>query len=286
MDAFKEMAEDQMRTAISTQIEGEIDTAETDIKTREAEFRDLQSTDTRAEKRQMWMQSISGQSAPAAGGDMNPSSLGARPDALGSSGGRQMRGALGNQQQAPQARMGLSGMRSPMTSSKPLAPSNIPLTKPVKAPLGADSAPSLPQPIQKLVRAPLQPIASPEPETQMEQVAEPIIEPIAESVPEMEVEPVVDEPQEEDMSTTLRPITAVLQVLETPVAVKTTTLTPQLAQLIPQKERGSPPQSKRGSKPQAVETTTLKPVRKLTPLKLKPSVQVSSENEETGMEEE
>ena len=286
MDAFKEMAEDQMRTAISTQIEGEIGTAETDIKTREAEFRDLQSTDTRAEKRQMWMQSISGQSAPAAGGDMNPSSLGARPDALGSTGGRQMRGNLGNQQQAPQARMGLSGMRSPMTSSKPLAPSNIPLTKPVKAPLGADSAPSLPQPVQKLVRSPLQPIASPEPETQMEQVAEPILEPIAESVPEMEVEPVADEPQEEDMSATLRPITTVLQALETPVAVKTTTLTPQLAQLIPQKKRGSPPQSKRGNKPQAVETTTLKPVRKLTPLKLKPSVQASSENEETGMEEE
>ena len=77
-----------------------------------------------------------------------------------------------------------------------------------------------------------------------------------------------------------------LQALETPVAVKTTTLTPQLAQLIPQKKRGSPPQSKRGNKPQAVETTTLKPVQKLTPLKLKPPVQVRSENEDAGMEEE
>jgi hypothetical protein len=256
------------------------------VRTREAEFRDLQSTDTRAEKRQMWMQSISGQNAPAAGGSINPSALGARPDALGSSGGRPMRGVLGDQQQVPQARLGLSGMRAPLTSSKPLASiSGVPLAKPVKAPLGAGSVPSLPQPVQKLVRTQLQPITSAEPETQMEQVVEPVVEQIAESVPETEVELVVDE-AEEDMSTTLRPITSVLQVIETPATVKTTTLTPQPVQLIPHKARGTPPKSKRGEKPKVVETTVLKPVQKLTPLKLTHPVQASADDEETRFEEE
>lgn len=287
MDAFKEMAEDQMRSAISTQIEGEISTAESDVRTREAEFRDLQSTDTRAEKRQMWMQSISGQNAPAAGDSMNPSALGARPDALGSSGGRPMRGIIGDQQQVPQARMGLSGMRTPLTSSKPLASmSGVPLARPVKAPLGGGPEPSLPQPVQKLVRTQLQPITSAEPETQMEQVVEPVVEQIAESVPETEVEPVVDEAEDEGMSTTLRPITSVLQVIETPEAAKTTTLTPKPVQLIPHKARGTPPKSKRGEKPKAVETTVLKPVQKLTPLKLTPPVQSSTDDEETRIEEE
>jgi hypothetical protein len=287
MDSFKEMAEDQMRSAISTQIEGEINTAESDVQTREAEFRELQSTDTRAEKRQMWMQSISGQNAPAAGGAINPSALGARPDALGSSGGRQIRGVLGDQQQAPQPRMGLSGMRSPMTSAKPLAPiSGVPLAKPVKAPLGGGTAPSLLQPVQKLVRAPLQPISSPEPETQMEQVVEQIVEPIAESVSETEVEEIIEEVLEEGMSTTMRPITTVLQSIEPSEAVKTTTLTPQPVQLIPQKVRGVPPQSKRGVRPETVETTLLKPLQKLTPLKLTPPAQDSADDEETDFEEE
>ena len=198
-----------------------------------------------------------------------------------------MRGALGEQQQPPQARMGLSGMRSPMTSSKPLAPiAGIPLAKPIKAPLGGGEAPSLPQPVQKLVRTQIQPIDSPESETQMEQVAEPVVEAVIESVSEMESEPVLDEAVGEDPSATLRPITSVLQALETPAKVKTTTLTPRPVQLIPQKARGAPPQSKRGKSPEVVDTTLLKPVRKLTPLKLTPPVQTSIENGETGMEEE
>jgi len=190
--------------------------------------------------------------------------------------------------------MGLSGMRSPMASAKPLAPiSGLPLAKPVKAPLGAGMAPSLPQPVQKLVRAPLQPISSPESETQMEQVVEPIVEPLApisepigESVSETEVEQHVETLPEEDSSTTLRPITSVLQAIETPAAVKTTTLTPQPVQLIPQKARGSPPQSKRGEKPDLVETTVLKPVQKLTPLKLTRPVQASADDEEPDIEDE
>ena len=283
MDAFKEMAEDQMRTAITKQIEGEIDIAESDVRTREAEFRELQSTDTRAEKRQMWMQSISGQNAPGAG-EMDPSALGARSDALGSTGGRPMRGVLSGQQQPPQARMGLSGMRSPMTSSKPLAPmAGAPLARPVKKPLGSSgAAPNLPQPVQKLVRTPLQPISSPVAETQMEQV----VEPVAEPTEEPDVEPVVEETQEEEMSTTLRPITSVLQSVETATDVKTTTLTPQLRQLVPKKARGAPPQSNRGEVPKSAASTVLKPVQKLTPLKLTPPVQSTVAEEELDDEPE
>ncbi|MGB0152328.1 MAG: hypothetical protein ACPF92_08425, partial [Candidatus Poseidoniaceae archaeon] len=64
MDSFREMAETKMRDAITSQIQGEIDSSEAELKSREQEFADLQQTDTRAEKRQKWMQSISGQ-APA-----------------------------------------------------------------------------------------------------------------------------------------------------------------------------------------------------------------------------
>ena len=154
-----------MRDAITNQIEGEINTAESDLRTREAEFRDLQSTDSRAEKRQMWMQSISGQGSTQVSNQTNPTSLGARPDALGATGGRPLRGIMDGQLQAPQPQMGLSGMRTPMTSSKPLSPlPGSPLAKPVKAPIGGSIATNLPQPVQKLVRKPLQPISSPEAE--------------------------------------------------------------------------------------------------------------------------
>jgi hypothetical protein len=289
MDAFKEMAEDKMRDAITGQIEGEINVEESDLKTRESEFRDLQSTDTRAEKRQMWMQSISGQGPAQTANTMNPSALGARPDALGSSGGRPMRGILEGQQQAPQSRMGLGGMRTPMTSSKPLQPlTGVPLAKPVKAPLGGGLSQQLPQPVQKLVRKPLSPVTSPLAETQMEQAPEPVSEPVPEPVtePEMDIETVVEEPTVEEtvtesiaeesvegedspqMSATMRPITAVLEAHEAPEPVKTTTLTARPPQLIPKKKRGSPPQSKAGEMPTTVSTTTLKPVQKLTPLKL------------------
>tara|TARA_B100000767_G_scaffold93076_1_gene89487 strand:- start:2591 stop:3871 length:1281 start_codon:yes stop_codon:yes gene_type:complete len=157
MDAFKEMAEDKMRDAVTKQVQGEIDEEEETYQSRESEFRDLQSTDTRAEKRQMWMQSISGQNAPGqASTAMDPSALGARPNALGASAGRAMRGTMGAQ--APQQpRMGLAGMRAPSTSSKPMTMPGAPLVKPIKSPLGA-TAPQLAQPVQpKVVRTPLQP---------------------------------------------------------------------------------------------------------------------------------
>ena len=128
----------------------------------------------------------------------------------------------------------------------------------------------------------------------MEQVPETLSEPTVE--PEDEAEALPDEPITEEtvvesiteeveeredgpeMTATMRPITAVLQAHEAPEPVKTTTLTARPPQLIPKKPRGAPPQSKAGEVPQTVSTTTLKPVQKLTPLKLtKPS---SDEEEE------
>ena len=61
MDNFKETAEVKMREAVEKQVQGEIDVDEEEYKTRQDEFRELQTLDTKAEKRQMWMQSISGQ---------------------------------------------------------------------------------------------------------------------------------------------------------------------------------------------------------------------------------
>jgi hypothetical protein len=269
MDSFKEMVEDKMRDAITRQVEGELTEAEDDLRTREAEFRDLQETDTRAEKRQMWMQSISGQNATAPSAPANPAALGARPDAIAAAAGRPMRGALGTQQQVPQPRMGLAGMRSPITSSKPLSPlSGVPLAKPIKAPLGIGDEPALPQPVQKLIRKPLQPVGEeelqeiPEPEVQIEQVLEPMTEPAEE----------FNEQAESEMSTTLRPITTVLQSVGSSEVIATTTLTAKPPQLIPVKGRGTPPSSKAGESPSLSKTTTLKPVTKLTPLKIKPPV--------------
>ena len=191
-----------------------------------------------------------------------------------------MRGVLSGQQQAPQPRMGLSGMRSPMTSSKPLTPqSGVPLARPVKTPLGA-AAPALPQPVQKLVRTPLQPVNAPVAETQMEQV----VEPAGESKSDEVEQPVVEEPQEEEMVSTLRPITTVLESIGTPSTAKTATLTPRPVQLIAKKERGAPPQSSRGEKPPSAGVSVLKPVQKLTPLKLTPPTQQSADEEEDETE--
>jgi hypothetical protein len=275
-----------MRDAISNQIEGEINSDESDLRTRETEFRELQSTDTRAEKRQMWMQSISGQGATQVSNQANPTSLGARPDALGATGGRPLRGIMDGQLQAPQPQMGLGGMRTPMTSSKPLSPiAGSPLAKPVKAPIGGSIASNLPQPVQKLVRKPLQPISTPEPETQMEQVPEPISipEPVSEPLPE---EIASSDEEREEMTTTVTPITAVLESLESAEPVNTAVLTPQPPQLIPKKARGAPPQSKPGQVPSSTKSATLKPVQKLTPLKLTPSTPTKADEEDETHQDE
>lgn len=150
MDSFKEMAEEKMRDAVSKQIQEDIDVDETELKAREQEYSSLQATDTRAEKRQKWMQSISG-TAPAAygAGAADPSSLGARPDGLGAAAGRPLRGLMGQQTQA-EPRMGLGGMRAPATSAKPLTSPTAPVRtvrQPVAQPTSAPAARAVRQPI-------------------------------------------------------------------------------------------------------------------------------------------
>ena len=65
-----------------------------------------------------------------------------------------MRGILGGgtTQEAPTANIGLSGMRAPTSSAKPLIPTS-PLIRPVKSPIGEAkpaTATILPRPIKKL----------------------------------------------------------------------------------------------------------------------------------------
>jgi hypothetical protein len=229
MDNFKENAEVKMRDAVEKQIQGEIDSTESEYQTREKEFRDLQNTDSRAEKRQMWMQSISGQDRPQATAMPDPSLLGARPSLLGSSGGRPMRGILSNEQQSQQPRMGLAGMRAPETSSKPLAPSAS-LVRPVKSPLISPKpvqTPELPKPVQKMGTAELKPVVS----TLQPQESE-----------------VAEEVGQKITTTTLTPITTTLTPQVKPTA-NVARLTPIKHMLEPvKKTRGAPPPSSLGKK--------------------------------------
>jgi len=227
MDNFKENAEIKMRDAVEKQVQGEIDSTENEYTTREKEFRDLQNTDSRAEKRQMWMQSISGQDRPQNTAMPDPSLLGARPSLLGSSGGRPMRGILSNEQ-PQQPRMGLAGMRAPETSSKPLAPSAS-LVRPVKSPLVTPTpAPTtvLPKPVQKMGTAELRPVVS--------------------TLQPQEPETVVEVEQNVTTTTTLTPITTTLTPQAKPTA-NVARLTPIKHMLEPvKKSRGSPPPSSLG----------------------------------------
>jgi hypothetical protein len=281
MDSFKEMAEEKMREAVSSQIQGEIDADETELRTREQEYSSLQSTDTRAEKRQKWMQSISGQ-APAAfgGGAMDPTALGARPDGLGAAAGRPLRGLMGQQTQE-EPRLGLGNMRAPMTSARPLA-GQVPPVRTVRQPI----APSEP------VRNVRKPIAAAEPEfvpqeeAAMDDVGETMLE---ETTPPMEeetveetllteveeevstVEDVVEEiedsaPSMQRPTALLKPIRGTLRPLEVEEEVRTAPLTPVGHMLVPEKKRGPPPSSSVGQ-----QTAALRPVRgTLTPVSKTP----------------
>jgi hypothetical protein len=303
-------------------VQGEIDEEEETYQSRESEFRDLQSTDTRAEKRQMWMQSISGQNAPGqASTAIDPSALGARPNALGASAGRAMRGTMGAQ--APQQpRMGLAGMRAPSSSSKPMTMPGAPLVKPIKSPLGA-TAPQLAQPVQpKVVRTPLQPantLVQPNVMPQLEDVPLPAGEaigaPVTTELPEstaeleaavaQEIAPVQTEAADpveqiteasseeleqevEQESAVMRPITTVLSPVEQAEPVKTTTLKAVPPQLTPKKARGTPPSiaspasKSTSSQAEKDSTTTLTPVRRMTPLKIH---QPDAEDEEESADE-
>jgi len=158
MDEFKAMAEDRMRESITSQVEGEIATDEATLAERESEMRRLQSTDQRIDKRQQWLASISGQGGAAAAAPVDAAALGARPDSLGASAGRSLRGPMAQAAEAQQPRMGLAGMRAPTSSARALAPSApapvVKAVKQVKTPMVAPAAP-----VQSPV-VPLEPEAS------------------------------------------------------------------------------------------------------------------------------
>jgi hypothetical protein len=197
MDAFKEMAEEKMRDAVTNQIQGEIDRDQSTLQSREQEFKELQSQDDKVDKRQTWMQAISGQGTQgmqATGTD--PSLLGAR-SGTSAAGGRMLGGMLGAAAQQHQPSIGLAGMRSPITSAKPLS-ATIPLAKPVKSPLLqptiASTTAGLPAPIQqKVVRSPLMPI-------------QPQVQPVSTPVDPIEQTP-----------TLVQPVSVPVDSIETPV---------------------------------------------------------------------
>ena len=174
MDDFRELAEEKMRESITGQIEGEIERDQAELQAREAEYSELQSTDRRAEKRQKWLQSISGQGTDqgiVAQGDA--SALGATPGGLGASAGRAMRGILGSQGQTQAPSIGLSGMRAPTSRAGALgqSPPMGNLVRPVKAPIKQPvQTAQLPTPVASRV---MQPVVSPiEAETELDQVPE------------------------------------------------------------------------------------------------------------------
>jgi hypothetical protein len=285
MDSFKEMAEDKMREAVSQQIQGEIDAGEGELRAREQEFSSLQATDTRAEKRQKWMQSISGQAPAAYGaGAMDPTALGARPDGLGAAAGRPLRGLAGQQAQ-DEPRLGLGNMRAPMTSARPLAGQVQPVRN-VRQPI-AQSEPV------RTVRQPIStPAFVPQEEAAMEEVGEAMLEET--TVPdEVVVDEVVEHVEEEAVVPTetvdeevegktimarptamLKPIRGTLQPLVEEEEVRTASLTPVGHMLMPEKKRGPPPTIE---KPM---TAQLRPVRgSLTPVSKTPVKQLKTDDE-------
>ena len=297
MDSFKEMAEEKMREAVSSQIQGEIDADETELRTREQEFSSLQATDTRAEKRQKWMQSISGQAPAAFGaGAMDPTALGARPDGLGAAAGRPLRGMMGQQTQE-EPRLGLGNMRAPMTSARPLA-GQVPPVRTVRQPIAQ------PEPVRN-VRKPIaaaEPEFVPQEEAAMDDVGETMLEEttahtqeeiVEETVlTEVEEETTVAEDAEEEETMVeeidtptstmqrptalLKPIRGTLRPLEEEEEVRTASLTPVGHMLMPEKKRGPPPSSSMGQ-----QTATLRPVRgTLTPVSKTP-VKRLEPNDET-----
>ena len=185
MDDFRALAEEKMRESITGQIEGEIQRDEAELQSREAEYTELQSTDMRVEKRQKWLQSISGQgTGQAIGMQGDAATVGAMPGGLGASAGRPMRGILGGQAAQPTSTIGLSGMRAPTSRAGALgqsAPMGN-LVRPVKAPVK--------QPINQANQLPT-PVAS----RVVQPIAQPIEQPISQSVP-AQVSEVQDSPLE------------------------------------------------------------------------------------------
>ena len=293
MDSFKEMAEEKMREAVSQQIQGEIDADEGELRSREQEFSALQATDTRAEKRQKWMQSISGQAPAAFGaGAMDPTALGARPDGLGAAAGRPLRGLMGQQAQ-DEPRLGLGNMRAPMTSARPLA-GQVPPVRTVRQPIAQPVA--QPEPVRSIRQPISKPALVPQEEAAMEDMGEAMLEETTEpaevvqevvETTEATVEPAVDElveeGSEEDRSVMtrptalLKPIRGTLQPLTEEEEVRTASLTPVGHMLVPEKKRGPPPSASIGRP----ETAELRPVQgTLTPVSKKPVKQLKADEEQ------
>ena len=162
MDDFRTMAEVKMRESIESKVQDQIDTDEARLAEQQQEFEELRSQDSRAEKRQSWLQAISGKGTQAQQPQMgiDPSALGARPSTLASSAGRQPRGAMAQAAAQHTPSMGLAGMRAPRSTAKALSGAQ-PIARPVKAPIGGvmplgGKPANLPQPIQpKIVRQPV-----------------------------------------------------------------------------------------------------------------------------------
>ncbi|MCH1527990.1 MAG: hypothetical protein L7S49_07225, partial [Candidatus Poseidoniaceae archaeon] len=193
MDDFRSMAEVKMRESIEGKVQSEIDADETRLAEQQTEFENLKSQDSRVEKRQSWLQAISGKGTQAQSPQMSmdPSALGARPSALGANAGRQMRGAMAQAAAQHTPSMGLAGMRAPRSAAKSLSGAQ-PMARPVKAPIGGAILPgrveNLPQPIQhKVVRQPLvqQPVQPPV--VSAPEILSPAIEPVVPAI-----EPVVE----------------------------------------------------------------------------------------------
>ena len=157
-----------------------------------------------------------------------------------------MRGILGSatSQEPPQPTIGLSGMRAPTSSAKPLIPTS-PLIRPVKSPIGEvkpATASILPRPIKKLGTPEIQPVTEEiVPETE-------IVEAITEEI--SDTEELVQESITDDTSEigTLRPITKTMIPQQQPKAT-IAKLTPVKHMLEPeQKSRGAPPPKELGRK--------------------------------------
>ena len=265
MDSFREMAEAKMRDAITSQIQGEIDSSEAELKSREQEFADLQQTDTRAEKRQKWMQSISGQAPASMPMGQDPSTLGARAPAMSG-----MTRTLGGNMEGQG--MGLAGMRAPMGGAKPLG--QAPTLRPVKAPIGSAQPAALPKPIERQVRMPIQPPTQvPVVQPTQELPAEEIVVPVG--AVEVSITPGDDGQfgtSDDEARISKRDLTEVEEVIEEVVEdiveaeTETATLRPVRGTLtalnVVAKESVE--------EEEAPETATLRPVQRLTPLSTQP----------------
>jgi hypothetical protein len=187
-----------MRDSIEGKVQTEIDADANRLAEQQSEFDTLKSQDNRAEKRESWLQAISGQGTQAQQPQMgmDPSALGAKPSTLDATAGRQMRGAMAQAAAQHTPSVGLSGMRAPRSTAKSLSGAQ-PMAKPIKAPIGGMNLPSqaaiLPMPIQpKVIRQPIvqQPETAP-PVVESPEILAPSIEPIAETivqVPDLEIQ--------------------------------------------------------------------------------------------------